>query len=204
MTNTPRTHDFYQVLSLPSPSKGLRAALTKEQVKSAYHKSLLKHHPDKASLPSDNSPATTNNYSPRFQSQSPTPRVSIYTVDEITAAYRTISDPKLKEEYDRSLRLSTAEKEKAGGISFRTGLEVVDLEDLVYEESPDTGDFWYRGCRCGDDKGFMVTEEDLEREAEHGEIVVGCRGCSLWMKILFAVEDDEDVQGIDQTVKEKG
>jgi hypothetical protein len=50
---------------------------------------------------------------------------------------------------------------------------------------------WYRGCRCGDERGFMVTEMDLEKEAEHGEVVIGCRGCSLWMKILFAMEEGD-------------
>lgn len=40
----------------------------------------------------------------------------------------------------------------------------------------------------------MVTEEELEKESAHGEIVIGCRGCSLWMKVLFAVQEDDSAQ----------
>ncbi|KDE82750.1 diphthamide biosynthesis protein [Aspergillus oryzae 100-8] len=154
------TPDYYEILNIQSTET--TAQLSKQQLKLAYHKALLKHHPDKASS----------------------------VADSITTAYKTLSNPQLRAEYDRALRLDRAkivEREKTGAV-FHTGLEVVDLEDLACEEEGDSA-FWYRGCRCGDEKGFLVSEEDLEREAEHGEIVIGCRGCSLWMKILFAVED---------------
>ncbi|KAI9931119.1 hypothetical protein ASPWEDRAFT_166932 [Aspergillus wentii DTO 134E9] len=179
-------HDHYQILNLPFT--GTPTALSKQQLKIAYHKALLKHHPDKA--PGADTPSA---YNGDGNSQT-----SSYTVDQITTAYKTLSDPSLRAEYDRSLRLDrakVAEREKTGTV-FHTGLEVVDLEDLALDESAEgeSGDaeaYWYRACRCGDDKGFLVTEQDLEREAEHGEIVIGCRGCSLWMKILFAVEDED-------------
>ncbi|KAB8265803.1 CSL zinc finger-domain-containing protein [Aspergillus pseudonomiae] len=176
------THDYYEILNIQST--GTTAQLSKQQLKLAYHKALLKHHPDKASSVAK---------SPELpQSNQDLPRDSkTYTIDEITTAYKTLSDPQLRAEYDRALRLDRAkvvEREKTGAV-FHTGLEVVDLEDLACEEEGDSA-FWYRGCRCGDEKGFLVSEEDLEREAEHGEIVIGCRGCSLWMKVLFAVEED--------------
>ncbi|PKX92879.1 uncharacterized protein P174DRAFT_421910 [Aspergillus novofumigatus IBT 16806] len=157
-------------------------ALSKQQLKVAYHKALLKHHPDKAtSIAATPAPThdtkTAQRPSPdRNADASPT-----FTIDEITAAYKTLSDPALRAEYDRVLQLErvTAGKgEKGAGAAFHTGLEVVDLEDLVCEE---TGDgegqgllCWYRG-----------------KEAEHGEVVIGCRGCSLWMKILFAMEEGD-------------
>ncbi|BCS21066.1 diphthamide biosynthesis protein 4 [Aspergillus puulaauensis] len=187
--------DFYEILNLPFPGPST-APFSKQQLKTAYHKALLKYHPDKAPsasaiakeqittpLPSaDNEPSRTGN--------------KPITVDEITTAYKTLSDATLRAEYDRALRLDRsrlAGREKNGGAVFHTGLEVVDLEDLAYDEDsdPEGGDIWYRGCRCGDERGFLVSERDLEREAEHGEIVVGCRGCSLWMKVLFAVQDDD-------------
>ena len=114
-----------------------------------------------------------------------------YTIDEITTAYKTLSDPHLRAEYDRSLRLDRAkiaERERTGDV-FHTGLEAVDLEDLACDEGDAENLVWYRGCRCGDERGFLVSEMDLEREVEQGEVVVGCRGCSLWLKVLFAVED---------------
>ncbi|GFF29278.1 diphthamide biosynthesis protein 4 [Aspergillus udagawae] len=191
---TPR-HDYYEILNLPFTTPP--TALSKQQLKVAYHKALLKHHPDKATsiattpAPTHNTKTAQRPSSDRSADASPT-----FTIDEITAAYRTFSDPGLRAEYDRVLRLErvTAGKgEKSGATAFHTGLEVVDLEDLVCEETGDAEGLlcWYRGCRCGDERGFMVTELDLEKEAEHGEVVIGCRGCSLWMKILFAMEEGD-------------
>ncbi|PLB54679.1 DnaJ-domain-containing protein [Aspergillus steynii IBT 23096] len=183
------THDHYEILSLPF--SGSSPSLSKQQLKIAYHKALLKHHPDKAS--SDPSLQTESQSLPRSASNPSSDGAhTSYTIDQITTAYKTLSDPQLRAEYDRGLRLDrskVAEREKTGTV-FHTGLEVVDLEDLGCDEDAEQA-VWYRGCRCGDDKGFLVTEDELEREAEHGEIVIGCRGCSLWMKILFAVDEDE-------------
>ncbi|KAE8149258.1 CSL zinc finger-domain-containing protein [Aspergillus avenaceus] len=187
--SNPATNDYYEILNLKFT--GQTTPLTKQQLKLSYHKALLRHHPDKASSTSQ-SPSLQNGHSVAEDASGANPT---YTIDEITTAYKTLSDPQLRAEYDRSLRLDRAkavEREKTGTV-FHTGLEIVDLEDLAFEEggeAKEIPDFWYRGCRCGDERGFMVTEEDLEREAEHGEIVIGCRGCSLWMKVLFAVEDD--------------
>lgn len=187
--STPITTDYYQVLNLPFA--GSTTEFSKQQIKLAYHKALLKHHPDKASAVAQDADllgTAANTFSGTKDQR-------LYTIDEITTAYKTLSDPVLRAEYDRALRLDrvkAAEREKTGDV-FHTGLEIVDLEDLACDEGDGGENYsvsWYRGCRCGDERGFLVTEDDLEREAEHGEIVTGCRGCSLWLKILFAVEDD--------------
>lgn len=197
MRPEPIEQDFYAILGLPFT--GTSAAFSKQQIKVAYHRALLKYHPDKATTAAGT--VTTKSST----SSGDETRAGTYTVDEITAAYKTLSNPLLRTDYDRSLRLSRVKAgEKHGNADvFHTGLEVVDLEDLVYEEEEEAhggnneqgedsaGSYWYRSCRCGDEKGFLVTEQDLEREAEHGEIIIGCRGCSLWMKILFAVESDD-------------
>ncbi|KAL2808858.1 heme peroxidase [Aspergillus granulosus] len=189
--------DYYEILSLPFPS----TSLSKQQLKLAYHKALLKHHPDKASSAIARDPPCP----PTTSSLSPSQPNKPVTIDQITNAYKTLSNPALRADYDRSLRLDrtrTAEREKTGTV-FHTGLEVVDLEDLACDESsgPEGEAVWYRGCRCGDERGFLVSETDLEREVEHGEVVVGCRGCSLYMKVLFAVQDDgsdEDIGKVDR------
>ncbi|KAJ5129874.1 uncharacterized protein N7515_005913 [Penicillium bovifimosum] len=195
MTRTACSVDFYEILSLPFTGSS-STVLSKQQIKLSYHKALLKHHPDKAGAVARetglNGPTTSTSTPNSFLARSDDTSRQPYTIDQITTAYKTLSDPVLRAEYDRSLRLDrlkVAEREKTGDV-FHTGLEVVDLEDLACEEA-EAGDCWYRGCRCGDERGFLVNEEDLEREAEHGEIIIGCRGCSLWLKVLFAVDAGE-------------
>lgn len=181
MTKTTSFVDYYQILNLPF---GPSTSLTKQQLKLAYHKALLRHHPDKASSIASDTTLRTSSSSSSTSSET-------FTIDEITTAYKTLTNPTLRADYDRILRLDRvkgAEREKTGDV-FHTGLEVVDLEDLGCDESGDEI-VWFRGCRCGDERGFLVSEDELEKEVEHGEIVVGCRGCSLWLKVLFAVGDD--------------
>lgn len=49
---------------------------------------------------------------------------------------------------------------------------------------------WTRACRCGDEKGFRILEEELEDAEGRGEkeVLVGCEGCSLWVRVGFEVE----------------
>lgn len=139
-------------------------SLTAQDIKQAYRKALLEHHPDKAQ---------TGDAS--------------RTVDSITVAYKTLSEPEAKVEYDRELRLQHA-RNKGDDKIFHTGLDIVDLDDLDYDEQ--TGE-WWRGCRCGQDRGFVITEDELENESRYGELITGCKGCSLWLKVLFGIEDEE-------------
>jgi diphthamide biosynthesis protein 4 len=197
MTSHP---NVYKILNIPFSDTA--PILSKKQIKYAYHKALLKHHPDKATNIPFAKPKGTG-------SSSVAAGDGTYTIDEITNAYKILADPELRAEYDRALRLQRKNQAAAGndGLDvFHTGLEVVDLEDLDCSDSlsesingPTTKNlednedmlYWFRGCRCGDQKGFIVTEDELEAEAQHGEIVVGCRGCSLWIKVLFAVAEEE-------------
>ena len=65
---------------------------------------------------------------------------------------------------------------------------------MVYDA--DTND-WRRDCRCGEGGGFEVIEGDLERALEGGDVgvggegavVVGCGGCSLMVRVNFAIAD---------------
>ena len=180
---------YYEILNLPAPPTTTN--LTPQILKLAYHKALLRYHPDKAGVPGQESHHPPHNHT---QPQPTRTRQGgkKYTIDEITTAYKTLRDPSQRSEYDLSLRLAPSQRnENPGGSKtpdvFHTGLEVLDLEDLSAEDGPD-GMVWYRSCRCGDERGFLVTEDELEREVESGEIVLGCRGCSLWVKVLFGVE----------------
>lgn len=81
----------------------------------------------------------------------------------------------------------------------RMGMEVVDLDDLAYDEHEGV---WYRGCRCGLLRGFEMEQKDLEGEIEEqgggasGELLVGCWGCSLWVAVRFGVLGDEEDEGL--------
>ncbi|KAH9878575.1 hypothetical protein IAQ61_001847 [Plenodomus lingam] len=51
---------------------------------------------------------------------------------------------------------------------------------------------WTRSCRCGAQPGFAISEHELEAAERRGEreVLVGCGGCSLWVRVGFDVEDD--------------
>ncbi|KAL5428893.1 hypothetical protein PMIN04_000504 [Paraphaeosphaeria minitans] len=50
---------------------------------------------------------------------------------------------------------------------------------------------WTRPCRCGADKGFRIRERELVDAEGRGErdVLVGCEGCSLWVRVEFDVEE---------------
>ncbi|TGO18096.1 hypothetical protein BTUL_0012g00400 [Botrytis tulipae] len=176
------TSTYYEILDIPSSLQNA-THIPVATLRSAYRRALLRNHPDKS----------------QSQEQGHTNRPqSLYTIDQISVAFSHLSDSKLRAQYDKELRLQNRSingaGQKEGGV-FRTGVEVVDLDDLNVEEE---NGIWYRSCRCGDDRGFLIREQDLEEAAEDGEISVGCKGCSLWLKVLFGVmEDLPDDKGSD-------
>ena len=153
--------DHYAVLDLSTKTQ----SLDEKAVKLAYRHALLLHHPDKSS------PACPN---------------SKPSVDQITIAYKTLVDPVARSEYDR-LRTLKSFTTTNGPRTSHPGLETVDLDDLSYD---DVQGIWYRSCRCGKDRAFVVTQEELESNVDCGEIVAGCQGCSLWLQITFALAED--------------
>ena len=160
---------YYELLGLDSTSS--QPALSAQDIKHAYKRTLLQYHPDKAA-----------GASLKAKSSASGP-----TVDEITLAYKTLSNPNLRNDYDRLLLQSTSyQRSDVGSSSRHVGLEIVDLDSLVFDETSET---WSRNCRCGDAKGFVVNEAELEKNAQDGELTVGCKGCSLWLKVLFGVEE---------------
>ncbi|KAF2200749.1 hypothetical protein GQ43DRAFT_463733 [Delitschia confertaspora ATCC 74209] len=105
------------------------------------------------------------------------------------------------------------EREAEGEDEFVLGLEYLDLDEdftclsssppssfppcPATSPSPNTTESqmqWTRPCRCGSACGFRVSEEELERCVERGEkeVLVGCAGCSLWVRVGFEVLDGEE------------
>lgn len=155
--------DYYSILGLGHRRHD--PSLDPQAVKTAYHRALLAHHPDKS-------------HTKPYKATGP-------TIDAIALAYQILSSPSLKEEYDRGLATSQTSGSTSGKV-FHTGLDTVDLDDLSFSEKTEE---WSRGCRCGDEGGFEVTEAELQRNAAEGELITGCRGCSLWLRVLFSVEE---------------
>lgn len=159
----------YEVLGLPSPN-GTDCKVSLLDIKSAYRRAILRHHPDK----SGSILGTAANAA-----------CSKYSVDQLLLAYKTLIDPASRFQYDQSLKAASVGTTYVE-ISY-PGLESVDLDDLEFDEAQAT---WYRGCRCGNERGFVISERELEEDAEIGEVVTGCRGCSLWLRVTFAVAED--------------
>ncbi|KPM44679.1 hypothetical protein AK830_g1852 [Neonectria ditissima] len=161
----------YQVLNLTHTLLDTQQDPT-ALIKRAYHRALLRNHPDKASS-SSSSPAATS-----------------FTIDQITTAVAVLSSPSSRATYDTALRVSRpAANAQSRDATFQTGVESVDLDDLAYD---DADQCWYRPCRCGNDRSYLFHEADLEEVGDEGELVVGCLDCSLWLRVHFAIVEDAD------------
>ncbi|KAG0641131.1 diphthamide biosynthesis protein 4 [Tuber brumale] len=181
----PRQPTHYEILSLPPSLQNLTSAA----IKKAYHRALLDHHPDKSPLPTEKTRSK------------PT-----FSIDQITTAFTVLSDPAQRKKYDQELK--NANPGIAATAAIGKVLQTVDLDDMEYceEEQQQQGGWkkgvWWRGCRCGEERGFVLTEEDLEDgegmgEWDGGEVVVGCVGCSLWVRVVYGVvyEGGEEEEG---------
>lgn len=202
---TEPTH--YEVLAIP---KSLIEDSNKDQIpkiiKQAYHRALLRHHPDKTNTPQRTGTATTTTTTTTANTSSSSPP----TVDQITRAYTTLSHQGERSAYDRHLALTrnptapSADGSRDTSTTFQTGIETVDLDELDYtEDAARATTRWHRSCRCGNDQGFAFGEDDLEEAGDLGELVVGCQDCSLWLRVCFAVIED-DVDGGDRTGDDGG
>ncbi|KAF4968153.1 hypothetical protein FSARC_4429 [Fusarium sarcochroum] len=171
------TPTHYQVLNL-TPTLLDTQHDSMPLIKRAYHRALLRNHPDKVA------------------SLDPT---SHFTVDQITTALNVLSSPSSRASYDAALRVTRLAGTGQDG-AFQTGVENVDLDDLAFDEAEEC---WYRSCRCGNEKSYVFHEADLEEVSDEGELVVGCLDCSLWLRVHFAVMDEDADNTSENTLKEK-
>ena len=165
-----KPQDHYAILAVPLPVDG-RPPISKQDLKQAYHRALLLHHPDKNKAL----------HTPHVQ--------NVPSVDQISLAYHILGDDKLRADYDRRRALEIAARRKENEQSDHfSGIEMIDLDDMIYDEKLN---MFYRGCRCGKERGFSASESQLEANEDSGEIVIGCQGCSLWLKVLFDVAQED-------------
>ncbi|GAB1310483.1 Diphthamide biosynthesis protein 4 [Madurella fahalii] len=206
---------YYDILSLSqSAISSADDPTATALIKRAYRRALLSHHPDKQST----------NQQRREQEQN---KQQQFTIDQISTAYATLSRPSQRAAYNRSLLLlasphhrqhhhpsqinngNSRNSDSTIQSDFQTGIETVDLDDLPCQEDEGRGTvWWYRPCRCGNPRGYLFSEDDLEEASDLGELMVGCADCSLWLRVHFAVVDDEkDDDGQpdgDEGIKEEG
>lgn len=175
------TINHYEVLGLAQRSPD---QVSKDTIKAAYRTALLQHHPDKRAAVQHYENSRPSISSLRSGPEKP----PTFSIDQISLAYKILVDPIARADYDRKLQLSaTAKDSLIRDFAVNSGIDIFDLEELTYDKSTSS---WHKPCRCG--KGYLVSEEQLEREASHGEIYISCEGCSLWIQVLFEVEEPPD------------
>jgi DnaJ-class molecular chaperone len=158
---------YYQILQITPTSLNSQKDPA-QALKRAYHRALLIHHPDKKNQASKSPP--------------------VITIDQISTAYAVLSSPQQRAEYD-NLLLTQSQSLSPSLPTFQTGIENIDLDDLDFDAK--AGE-WFRSCRCGNPRGYRFGEIDLEEAADYGEVMVGCADCSLWLRVHFAVVDEDD------------
>lgn len=186
------TQNHYHILNLAAPSPTARPKSA--ELRHAYRTALLRAHPDKKGT-------GTNAGEGEGRGEG----AVAYTVDDVREAYRVLDDEQRRSEYDTWLArnphmlqsagrgAAAAEEGRSGqtlSADFILGLDVLDLSDFAEREGGDEGE-WTRACRCGDQAGFRIAEADLVGAERRGdsEVLVGCGGCSLWVRVGFEVEE---------------
>lgn len=155
---------YYEVL-------GLESSANDSEIRLAYRSSLLNTHPDKVGN-------RTNDEG-----------IDITLIKE---AYETLIDPKNREKYDSSLKISM---QRQGFNINGDGLDSYFLEEFEIVEDGNDVKF-YRDCpRCEFPRSIYFSEDDLvENGTEDGEggfdIVVQCDSCSLWIRIKYYEDND--------------
>ncbi|KAI5954065.1 DPH4 [Candida margitis] len=156
---------YYEILNIPSTA-------TQDQIKTAYKSKLLSTHPDKSSSSVVTKPITTNVNTTSSSLPSP-------DINQILAAYTTLSSPQLRSEYDTSLQTQS----KINGFNLTgDGLDSFTLDDfecieLDSNDKNNTGAIneslsdsnadsqtmqFVKSCpRCQCERGMILTEDDL-------------------------------------------
>lgn len=148
--------DFYHILEIQQDA-------SQEEVKRAYHRALLRHHPDKK----------------RAEDFALAPTV-IPAIDTLREAFRILSSPSSRQVYDQTLKLSLSSSQTSK--TTPRPANVVSLDDFQEVRRGDSSTWTYT-CRCG---GTFVMSELLLDEDIH---LVGCDCCSEVVWVGYEVQE---------------
>ena len=119
--------DYYAVLSLATSA-------SPTEIKSAYHRALLLHHPDKRNTVSSGT--------------------EVVDISLLKRAFTTLSAPDLREKYDASRNSRPSGPRPA---------QVISLEEFDEHAGENTDDlYWTYDCRCGGI--YRISEADMEKD----------------------------------------
>lgn len=193
--------DFYTLLQIPRYAPP-------NDIKVAYHRTLLRLHPDKQSRPRNHgsiAPVTSEADTPadatRNRPPGPPPEEASVDMALLKEAYRTLSDVGLRAAYDRSLR---REEDKHASSCGPRPAQVVSLEEFTVVETVtdigsgtgmgvDSTQEWRYRCRCGG--MYHITQSNLE----NGMHLIGCENCSevIWVGYEEAVISEDEHEEVE-------
>ncbi|KZO91515.1 DnaJ-domain-containing protein, partial [Calocera viscosa TUFC12733] len=139
-TTTPFSDPYQSYYSL----LGVLPNATPQQIKHAYHRLVLQHHPDKRRTPASRSASPPNGASLTL------PQPETVDTGRLTVAYATLSSMERRNEYDERLRdeaSGAAPREDLLETKIRRPAEVVSLDEFNMSVD-DKGEVWTYACRC--------------------------------------------------------
>ena len=166
LDDPPQSH--YKLLQI-SPSSSLSSA----DIKAAYHKALLKFHPDKAVL-SSLKPTHHNRQCESLDQPAQEEHKTDIDIAQLKESYITLSSPHLRAEYDSKL---ADERLNNGGARGPRPAQIISLEE--FDDCSDG--FWYHACRCGGD--YVISEAEMEG----GCHLVACNSCSEVVRVGYEI-----------------
>lgn len=185
--------NLYEILGIYRESPNQYSDVTLSEIKQSYHSSLLFHHPDKQKQQQTNViNSDVNQIGGASISDLESAKNPDITIPAIKTAYLILTNPERRNEYDTKLKLGLG---ASGSKAPKAANDQIDLDDMdcQTEIGPDgiTETYiWTRSCRCGEKDGYILNEKDLEENGPDAtSITVQCIGCSLWIEVLYAVEE---------------